>query len=364
MKEPAAAVKKPSWLSKARQLVNRHRITTLIVLGSILITLNIGIISWFDANNRPAIIDYSPIIVKKPEPKYYSPLTGRQLSSESATKKAVTAVIIENSPDARPQSGLKESGIIYEAIAEGGITRFLVLYQEDKPKLVGPVRSLRPYYVDWLTPYNPSVAHVGGSSQALKLIRNGSYRDIDQFFNASTYWRTTDRYAPHNVYTDFKRIDALNKSKGYTESSFTGFKRTDPKPKSKPNAKSINVTMSGPSFNSSYKYDPKKNNYTRYQGGQVHKDREKGVIKPNVIIVMKSNMHTYMDDGPRQNYQTTGSGEAYVFQNGTVVKGTWQKKNRQGNLVFKNKDNKTIPLVRGQTWISIVPANSGGVSWQ
>ncbi|MCA9340125.1 MAG: DUF3048 domain-containing protein, partial [Candidatus Saccharibacteria bacterium] len=96
-------------------------------------------------------------IIKKPTPqapKFYSPLTGREVKDSAATTQAVTAIMIENSPDARPQSGLKQAGVVYEAIAEGGITRFLAIYQEAKPQLIGPVRSVRMYYIDWSAPYN------------------------------------------------------------------------------------------------------------------------------------------------------------------------------------------------------------------
>jgi hypothetical protein len=119
-------------------------------------------------------------------PKFYSNLTGNLVESDAVSKQAVTGIMMENSPDARPQSGLKDSGVVFEAIAEGGITRFLVLYQEQKPQLIGPVRSVRMYYVDWVAGFNASVAHVGGSAAALSEVRNGNYRDIDQFFNAST----------------------------------------------------------------------------------------------------------------------------------------------------------------------------------
>ena len=77
----------------------------------------------------------------------------------------------------------KHAEVVYEAIAEGGITRFEAFYQQNKPQLIGPVRSVRPYYIDWAVPYQPSFAHVGGSAVALKEIRNGKYRDLDQFFN-------------------------------------------------------------------------------------------------------------------------------------------------------------------------------------
>ena len=186
---------------------------------------------------------------KPAETKYYSPLTGVEVPNEAATKQAVTGIMIENSPDARPQSGLKQAGIVYEAIAEGGITRFLALYQEAKPRLIGPVRSVRMYYVDWVAPYNASVAHIGGSAAALAEVRNGNYRDIDQFFNAGSYWRASDRYAPHNVYTSFEKLDALNSAKGYNESSFTAWPRQNGKASSAPDATSVAINFSSALFN-------------------------------------------------------------------------------------------------------------------
>lgn len=307
--------------------------------------------------------DLSPIPQKKEEPKFYSPLTGKQVKNEAATTRQVTAIMIENSPDARPQSGLKSAGVIYEAIAEGGITRFLALYQEDRPGLIGPVRSLRPYYVDWLAPYDAAVAHVGGSKAALDEVRNGNYKDIDQFFNPGAYWRSTDRYAPHNVYTSFDRLDALNKSKGYTKSKFTGFARKEDEPSKKPNAKSISIDISSGTYNSSYSYDAKKNHYVRSQGGEVHKDREAGPITPKVVIVMKVPMERGFEDGYREQMQTIGKGEAFIFQDGTVTKATWNKSNKTAQIKFTGADGKDIALNRGQTWITAIDTDRA-VSWQ
>ena len=140
--------------------------------------------------------NYTTPVQKKPVEKYYSHLNGIEVASKADLSRPVTAIMIENSPDARPHSGLKQAEVVYEAIAEGGITRFLTLFQQHKPQLIGPVRSLRMYYVDWLAPYQASVAHVGGSHASLQEVRNGKYRDIDQFFNGSSYWRANDRRPP------------------------------------------------------------------------------------------------------------------------------------------------------------------------
>lgn len=303
-----------------------------------------------------------------PTPKpivYYSPLTGAKVPDEASTKQAVTAIMIENSPDARPQSGIKQAGVVFEAIAEGGITRFLTLYQESKPALVGPVRSLRMYYVDWLAPFQASVAHIGGSAAALAEVRNGNYRDIDEFFNSKTYWRVSDRYAPHNVYTSFEQLDALNTQKGYATSVFTAWPRTDGKTAATTDATIIDVKISSAAYNSHYTYDVETNKYLRSQGGVAHNDREQGQITPAVVIVMDVIESTVLQDGNREDITTIGSGKAHIFQNGTVTEATWSKADRGSQLTFTDADGKEIPLNRGQTWITAVPVNKGGgVSWK
>ena len=311
----------------------------------------------------PRFVEPAPIHVKKPEKKYYSPLTGVKVADESATKQLVTAIMIENSPDARPHSGLQQAGVVYEAIAEGGITRYVALYQQAKPDLIGPVRSLRPYFLDWVAPYDASIAHVGGSAKALNEVRNGNYRDIDQFFNAPSYWRASDRYAPHNVYTNFERLDKLNNSKDYKASSFTGFERSDGKVVDTPDATDITVNFSSALYNTRYVYDVKSNTYRRYLGGEPHQDREKGAITPSVVIAMQVDETTAQEDGPRQVITTTGSGKATIFQNGTVIQGSWRKTGTKNQLTWLDSAGKPIKLVRGQTWIAAVPNGRGSVSW-
>jgi len=352
-------------LQKLSHFVTTHRRLTILIVGVILIAAAAGITYAILSQPLPKVEKVASTKPKpKPAVKYYSPLTGIEVADEAATKQPVTAIMIENSPDARPQSGLKDAGVVFEAIAEGGITRFLTLHQEDKPQLIGPVRSLRMYYVDWLAPFNASVAHVGGSAAALAEVRNGNYRDIDQFFNAGSYWRATDRYAPHNVYTSFEKLDALNAAKGYTSSSFTGFPRTDGKAAATPNATSIMINISSDLYNPSYTYDAANNRYNRNLAGVPHLDREGGQITPSVVIALKVNEVTVMEDGYRQSITTTGTGEAVIFQNGTATTATWSKPDRASQLTFTDAAGKPIPLNRGQTWISAVPNGHGSVAWQ
>lgn len=357
--------KKPNkfkdWAKAHKKLV-----ITLSVIGILLIAG--GAVSAVYVLSQPKTTQVATTPKPSPEPepepiKYYSPLTGALVSDEAATRQAVTGIMIENSPDARPQSGLKDSGVVFEAIAEGGITRFLVLYQEQKPQLVGPVRSVRAYYVDWVAAFNASVAHVGGSAAALKEVRNGNYRDIDQFFNSSTYWRATDRYAPHNVYTSFEKIDALNAKKGYTTSAFTGFTRKDSTASATPNATTINVTVSSAAYNSTYTYNATTNTYDRFLGGKPHTDRESGQISPRVVVAMRVTQSTVMEDGYRESINAVGTGTAYIFQDGTVQEVTWRKPSKTAQITFTDVEGKDVELARGQTWITAVP-NGKAITWQ
>jgi len=356
-----------SFSTKVKYWFKHHKKLS-IILGIILLLIAAGgtATALYFMNQSDEVVATKPTPKPTPPPeapKYYSPLSGNLVETEAATHQAVTGIMMENSPDARPQSGLKDSGVVFEAIAEGGITRFLVLYQEQKPQLIGPVRSVRQYYVDWVAGFNASVAHVGGSAAALKEVRNGSYRDIDQFFNASTYWRATDRYAPHNVYTSFEKIDALNAKKGFTTSEFTGFTRKE-SVATTPAASSIDVKISGPLFNSHYNYNAATNTYDRSQAGKPHLDRESGQISPRVVIAMKVNQVKVFEDGYREQIQAIGSGAATIFQDGTVQEVTWKKASKTGQITFTDAAGVDVPLARGQTWISAIPNGSGSVTWQ
>ena len=359
------AKQQPGKIKRFRAFIERHRLATILICGVLLIFIGCAAAFYLTYQPPVAQTDHTPIVRKKKTgpTKFYSQLNGIEVADEAAVTQPVTAVMIENSPDSRPQSGLKQAEVVYEAIAEGGITRFLCLYQQHKPGLVGPVRSLRMYYVDWLAPYQASVAHVGGSAAALAEIRNGSYRDIDQFFNGGSYWRARDRYAPHNVYTNFEKLDALNAAKGYKNSQFSGQARADGTASEQPNATSIDINFSGPLYNTHYDYDKASNSYLRSIGGAASNDREEGRIAPSVVIAMRVDETTVREDGWRQSIVTVGSGAAHVFQNGTVAEATWRKGSRTEPLRFFDANGKEIALNRGQTWISAAANSGGGVAW-
>ncbi|HEU5004812.1 MAG TPA: DUF3048 domain-containing protein [Candidatus Saccharimonadales bacterium] len=295
-----------------------------------------------------------------------SPLTGVQVAPDLA-KRPVTGIMIENSTDARPQSGLQDAGVVYEAVAEAGITRFLALFQDARPQYIGPVRSLRPYFIDYAAPYQASIVHVGGSPDALSEVENGNYRNLDQFFNGDYFTRISARAAPHNVYTGFDLLDKLNQSKGYTSSTFTSWPRKkDSRPKT-PTTTSIDLAISSEAYHVHYDYDAGSNSYLRSEGGAPHVDLVSasdaaGVqLKPKVVIALVVPLGQGALDASGayySNYQTYGSGIAYVFQDGGVTQGTWTKDGTTGPLQFTDENGHALNLNAGQTWVTLVSDTS------
>jgi hypothetical protein len=352
---PMAKKKRFNWRSWSK----KRKIIVIVLL--LILVCGVGAdIYWilFHDTGSPSM---SLIKHKKVVTTVASPLTGVQVSPELA-KRPVTGIMIENSPDARPQSGIQDAGVVYEAIAEGGITRFLTLYQDAQPQYIGPVRSLRPYYLDFGVPFDAGIAHVGGSPDALAQVRNG-LKDLDQFFNSGSYWRQSTRAAPHNVYTSFALLDALNKSKGYTTSKFTSFPRKKDVKLTTPTAKSIDFAISGYTYNVHYDYDTTSNTYLRSEGGAAHMattsapDKTGQQLHPKVVIALIMG-YGIMADGQHSDYTTTGSGAMYVFQDGGVTQGTWSKAGRTSQFVFTDASNKPIKLDAGQTWFTALGASS------
>ena len=293
-------------------------------------------------------------------PQIYSDLSGLPITNASLNSKPVTAVMVENSIDARPQSGLSQAGVVFEAQAEGGITRFMALYQDTTPTNVGPIRSARPYYIQWALGFDAAYAHVGGSPDALSDLTSWNVQNMDEFYNGSYFHRITTRIAPHNVYTGIDTLNQLESAKGYT-STFTGFPRASTqKPMAQPTASTINLDVSGPDYNPQYAYDASTNTYKRSTDGTPDVDANTNQqIAPTVVISIVVPLSQGALDASGayySDYNVLGSGEAYVFQNGGVTEGQWHKATNTSQITFTDSTGKSILLDRGQTWITAVSA--------
>lgn len=348
--------------TKRFQFTKKQKIILYLLLS---LSLIVGLVIFIKSRQSEVQINVQPLPERNTQQiveKVYSPLTGLEVTEEQS-KLPLTALIIENSVDARPQSGLNNAGIVYEAIAEGGITRFATIYQENLPQEIGPVRSLRPYFLDWLRPYSATISHVGGSQRALKMVRDGTWKDMDQFANGKSFWRSKDRKAPHNVYTSKELIDSYNQNKNNQLEDVTFFVRKDEQKSSSPTASNIKLNISSTNYNVEFKYSPETNSYKRFQGGKEHLDKSGIRIEPKVVIAMINNYSIVQEDGSRSAYQTTGTGQAVIFQDGTAQEVTWEKPTQDSPLKFKDTTGTEIKLNRGQTWITAL-ATRTKLTWQ
>jgi hypothetical protein len=340
-----------------RRMSLKKKLLIFVPIGIVLVAGS-AVGAWALTRKKPVpVVQKAPVpVVQKieepPKPTTVaSTLTGIQITPE-LNQRGVTGIMIENSIDARPQSGLLDAGIVYEAIAEGGITRFLALFQEAQPDYIGPVRSARPYYINWLKPYGAAYAHVGGSPEALQMINDQKIRDLNEYANSAAYERISSRYAPHNAYTSMGKLDEARVKNKLDAPTFTGFTRKPEAASKAATATTIDFSISSAAFNVHYDYDAATNTYKRSEGGKPHTDdRSKTQLSPKVVIALMCS-YSIHPDNIHSVYQTIGSGKATIFQDGTFIDATWTKPTIDDQLSFTDAAGAKIALNAGQTWIT------------
>lgn len=271
----------------------------------------------------------------------------------------VVALVIENHSKVRPQAGLDQASVVYEALAEGGITRFLAVYTMTGIfERIGPVRSSRPYFLDWVKEYDALFGHVGGSPEALAKAAQYEIRDLDQFFNARYYWRDPAVERPHNLFTASKfLIFALRDKDADKPSTFTPWTfADDPVLAARPEGEqTLTIDYSTFSYRVQWTYDRATNAYLRKNGDVAHQTPDgKQLTAKNVIVL---SVKTSIADAGRLHMETTGEGKAVIFKNGKATEGLWKKPSRDDRMTFVDTDGKPITLTAGQTWIEVVPTD-------
>lgn len=349
---PLAPKPPTSWLK-------RHKLV-VIITALVLLLGGGGVLAWNFVNDtdEPMATKPSPSATPSATPKpttKLSPLTGVPVAPELADR-PIVSVIIENHPAARPQSGLADAGVVYEALAEGGITRFQSFFLDARPGSIGPVRSLRPYFIDWGLEFNAPVAHAGGSATALNLVKPTGLKSMNALNAASSgFYRIGGRVAPHNLYTNADRLDALLGKFGYNQpANFTVSPRKADTPTTTPSNPNIRIQYSSAGYEVAYQYDPATNDYGRTLAGAPHVDSNTGkqIRVKNVVIEMMPS--TTLADGHVQ-MQTVGQGKGWVMRDGGVVPCTWTKSSPSARTKLIDATGAEIPLNAGNTWYSIVP---------
>jgi hypothetical protein len=295
---------------------------------------------------------------EQPPPAALSPLTGTPISEG---KRPLLMVMINNHRQARPQSGLQRADVVVEILAEGEITRFAAFYFNDLNGTVGPVRSVRPYYLDLAEGAHAVVVHAGGSTGALKQIREGDIPHLDGIHQDARYFtRVSFRKPPHNLYSRLEELEQAAEKKGEVPSIRGGYHfAAAPATENGQAASEIHLVYH-PLYAAGYQYDRATNAYIRYTEGEKQTDRDTGqpLSMQNVLVIFAR--HRVLDAAGHREVDVTGKGKGYLFQRGKVIPIEWRF--RDGWIV-PFKDGKEVGLLPGKTWVNILP-ETGKVSFR
>ncbi len=351
----------------------------LAILGGLIVLLIISIfgVRWYIAAgtlaSRPpvsasfwdnAAVDVETSISELSQlvaslPRQISQLDGR-VYPDSLTEQVV-AVMIENHPASRPQmQGLPEASIVYEVLTEGGITRYLALFgYQDLPK-VGPVRSARPYFVDWAEEYGGAYVHAGGSTAALSQLKTAQLSNFDE--DGEMVYRDFQYTVPHNLFVDLAAVKTALVQREWSD-KVTGewFDFNGEPPSETSPATELTIDFSLPSYRVDYFYDAQTADYKRLLGGLVHKDTNGKPVRPKNIIVQFTD-YTVLDNEGRLDLTTIGSGKAWYFSAGRQWEGRWTRL-RSGRTQFFTAMGDNLSLLPGQTFITVVGQNET-VEWR
>lgn len=278
------------------------------------------------------------------------------------------AVMVENLASIRPQAGLGQANLVYEALAEGGITRFMAVFaSHDVVDKIGPVRSARPYFVDLAEEYRGIYAHVGGSPQALGILNSNEYiTDLNQFGYSHYFYRdaTLQTAFEHTLFTSsqllalaLRDLNLADQTGEYTVYQF----KLNPEKKDRPESTTpIKINFSSKDYAVEWRYDRDSNSYLRWNGGKLHSDANTNEqLKAKNIIVQFVRNELLDGISGRLNITTIGQGDGVVFQDGIATTIHWNKSARGERTIFSNSTTQEqIQFNPGSTWIELVPESS------
>lgn len=294
------------------------------------------------------------------ESEFIYPLTG--ISAEAEVNGRAVAVMINNHPLARQQSGLHEADIVYELLAEGEVTRFLAIYQSQKPAQIGPIRSARDYYIELAKGYDSLYVAHGNSPDAKKLMDSGYIDSLNGlYYDGTLFNRVSFRKAPHNSYISFENIEKGAQEQGYdmnnAPSPLVYLNEEEIEQLDGDEAANVEVSyFSRETFNSVYEYDAVQEKYKRYSNGELTADYETDspVLLDNIFIVETE--HQIVDNAGRRNIDLMSGGRAYLLQKGTLREVNWE--NIDGKIL-PVADGEQVGLIPGKTWINVIPTSVG-----
>ena len=276
------------------------------------------------------------------------------------------AVMIDNHIDAMPQAGLLEADIVYEIIVEGGETRLMLILQDKDLDKIGPIRSSRHYFLDYALENDAIYVHYGWSPQAQSDISSLGVNNINGIYESSTsFWRVTDKYAPHNAVTSTKNILDIAERKGYRtekKDNNTVLNYTVDEVNLENGKVAKTVTIPYSEVNTvKYEYDADKKEYVRYSRGKKQTDWNTGKTITTKNIIIEKAENSTLNDGSGKGRQTIDNIkelEGYYITNGKVIEITCNKTSRNGKTVYKDLEGNEINVNDGKTFIQICPEDA------
>ncbi len=304
------------------------------------------------------VVDEEQKDVKAPV-LYRHPLTGIELFEPLAELPQVFGVMIDNQVDAWPVSGIEDAFLVIEAPVEAAIPRFLAFFTgEQEVTQIGPVRSARPYFLDWNNELDALFAHVGGSNAALDTIASGGTFDLNQYWLGDYFWRARNRLAPHNVFTSTRRLSEyveMRKTSATVPELLYGvwtFKDSEPSQE----GSGVMVEFDAPTYVVTWNYDPASasDGYVREQAGEAHITESGAQIASDNVAIVVTDIKI-LDEVGRRSVRTTGEGKAWVLQDGVVIDALWRKPSATERLKFYDySTDAELPMNAGTTWIEVV----------
>lgn len=349
----------------------KKRLIFISCLGATLVVIfGIGLYLLFNESGNTG--DGNDNVIKKDKSAetamtYPAPIDGIMTDLDSSLRHPL-AIIVENHTDARPQSGLNKASLVYEAVAEGGITRFLAIFGTNQTDKIGPVRSARTFFVDYAHGLGAYLAHVGGSIDGLDKIRTDKILDLDQSSYSGSFWReqSSGISSEHTVYTSTTKLYDQATKNGYSSANnFNIYKFKDLSDEEKtllPEVQKVKVDFSNSLYNIYFQYDKATNSYKRFLADKSHIDAvSKDQINPTNVIVMTvaNKIITNRYNKQVSSMTTSGSGNAKIFLDGKTIAGTWKKASGADREMFYDEAGNEVVFNRGQFWICIVPSAAG-----
>jgi hypothetical protein len=348
---------------------NKTRLWFFVSISFVIIALILAIMAYFVVNNyqNKSII---PFINKDKttdkDKEINKNLVRRKIDGVyveiGKEKIQPIAIMIDNHLDARPPSGLSQANLVIEAEAEGGITRFLAFFSTDEEiKKIGPVRSARPYYIDWAREFNALYAHVGGSPEALVKMKKENILHINEFFNETYFWRDQERLGPHNVYTSTNKMYEYLDNNEIKKVDFFSWKYKDDLEREKrPDHGQITIEYDMPGYEVTWEYKKGDNNYIRFNNQEKLVDTNGEQIQTKNVIVQYIEAEE-IDEELRLEMKHIGEGEALICLDGKCAEGIWKKNNASAKTryYYKTGDQENIVtkeaiLNTRTTWVEVV----------